>query len=322
MQGGVSAALAALPESADGGKASLPRPPKNAGLSGSWFCHESERLRMPTPGLSLVGFMEPAAAIHYLRATCIQPKQDDASLMAEWATAHARLGPPTASAGIPAILPLPPEHRDYETQVRQAWPDVFQSPNYASAQILMVEINPLLGFQFHVDADRSEHHCGGFSSPPTIDELLATCLPLAHANEPCQITQQAQSLILRSPSLNVRVTAQGMLGNFIGIAFGVNLPLVHVVGYNGRYYLHNGFHRVYGAGRAGATHIPCILRDVASAEEAGVQAGGGTFGLPLLESANPPTLAHYTEGRAYDVQLRTMNRVLHVSWSDYAIPME
>jgi hypothetical protein len=45
-----------------------------------------------------------------------------------------------------------------------------------------------------------------------------------------------------------------------GIMLNLTLPLVHVTKFNNKYFLHNGYHRVYGAKKAGATHIPAILR--------------------------------------------------------------
>ena len=73
---------------------------------------------------------------------------------------------------------------------------------------------------------------------------------------------------------------------------------------------------------AGATHIPCLVRDVNDAGAAGIRNNGSTFTEDLLTSGNPPTLAHFTQGRAYDVNLKQKIRVLHVSWSDYVVPIE
>ena len=66
----------------------------------------------------------------------------------------------------------------------------------------------------------------------------------------------------------------------------------------------------------GVTHAPCVVRDEATPEAVGILSGH-TFDLALLESANPPTILHFAEGRAQDVQLKAFSRTLHVSWSDY-----
>jgi len=227
-----------------------------------------------------------------------------------------------ANAGNPPIMPLPPAQDAYEVQLRQAWASVFQSSAYAGAKIQMVEIDPLLTYQPHLDTHRAAHHYSKFNGLPDMNDLLATCLPLAQATEMYQVFQQPQSIILRARNLNIVLADRGMQGNFLGVRFGISLPLVHVVRLNGRYYLHNGLHRVYGARSAGATHVPCMVRDVDDPDVAGIRTDGRTFPLSLLESTNPPTVGHYTQGRACEVQLRTMNRVLHVSWAEYTIPVE
>lgn len=129
--------------------------------------------------------------------------------------------------------------------------------------------------------------------------------------------------MIRGKNLNLRAAQTGMLNpNTLGLAFAFSLPFVHVVRLNGRCYLHNGFHRVYGAAMAGAQKVPCVFRDVPNAEAAGIRSDGATFDLALLESDNPPTLHHFASGQAYPTQLKLMSRVIHVSWSDYVVPEE
>lgn len=100
------------------------------------------------------------------------------------------------------------------------------------------------------------------------------------------------------------------------------MPFVSVVGCNGRFFLHNGYNRAYGVRMAGATHMPCMIREVPDLAGAGVRADGSTFGATLLQSADPPSVAHFTQGRAHDVRLRAMSRIVQVSWAEYAIPDE
>jgi hypothetical protein len=73
---------------------------------------------------------------------------------------------------------------------------------------------------------------------------------------------------------------------------------------------------------AGATHIPCVFRDVPTSEMAGIRTDGRTFPLSLLESSNPPTIGHFTSGRAYQIQLRAFSRIITVSWADHVVPEE
>ncbi len=278
---------------------------------------------MPIPGLSLVGFMDQASAINYLRGACICNDNSDSALTAEWQIAKNRLGAPLARAGTPDIQPIPPSHQPYIQQITtQQWcADLFAGP-WQNCEFKLIEIDPLLAYQFNVMTGRSNDHCNGLSSPPTLDELMALCLPHAPQSENFQTFTSPNSMILKAP-LNLRSFGGGVFNAaFMGLQFGVALPFAHVVRYNGRCYLHNGFHRAVGLRSTGATHIPCVLRDVNNHQEVGILPNGATFSAALLESANPPTVGHFTQGRAYDVVLRRVARFLHVSWAEYVLPEE
>ncbi len=273
---------------------------------------------MPTAGLSLVGFMPREQALLHLKTACIAPDPSDQILEAEWLEAKNRLGTSTERAGNPEILDLPQEATPHLANMMQGWPQNF-SMN-PPPEFRMIEIAPLLAYQFVVDGPRSGHHCGTFSAPPSIDELLKVCLPDQPTEEPLQSQQLPQSIVIKARSLNVNMQAQGMIApGVFGMAIGLSLPWVHVVRYNGRCYLHNGYHRTYGAAIQGATHIPCIFRDVPDAAAAGIKTDGTTFPIDLLESANPPTMAHFSRGKAQPVTLRATTRILHVSWAEYGM---
>ena len=281
---------------------------------------------MPVPGLSLVGFMEQAQARNHLRQACVPADPSDVALDIEWQKARDQLGPPMPNAGQPELLPLAANDLQHVHTILTdpALMQAFQPGGamFGSA-FHWVEIRPLLAYQHSVMLDRSNHHGAGLTKPPTESELMAMCLPPKIPDEPFQAVLGPQSALIRSPSLNLRVLAQGVFNaSFSGIGFGPALPFVHVVRLNGRCYLHNGFHRAYCAGIAGATHLPCAFRDVATPDDAGIRYDGGTFPLSLLESQNPPTVGHYLDNRAHPVQLRRVSRVLHVSWADYIVSEE
>jgi hypothetical protein len=245
-------------------------------------------------------------------------------LRTEWIAAKAKLGSPTPNFGHPDIQPIPSGAQNHITTLyQQPWmAQALQGP-YQGSTLQLVEIDPLLAFQFHVDISRADHHCIRLTRPPPLIELLELCLPITLPNESVQFSPGSNSLVIRSRSLNLQTQAQGLLQqNVAGVAFGLSLHLVQVVRYNTRCYLHNGFHRAYGARMAGATHIPCVFRDVPTSEMAGIRTDGRTFPLSLLESSNPPTIGHFTSGRAYQIQLRAFSRIITVSWADHVVPEE
>ena len=275
---------------------------------------------MSTAGLSLVGFKDPADAVVYLANQCVPDDPSQEALLAQWNTARARLGPPIERAGRPEITPLPPELNGYIQQLmaNKAVAD-YMANLPAPPQFAAVEIDPLLAYQPHVDLVRSEHHCGTLARSPALGDLLPTFLPIVFQEEPYSVNQYGNSILIKARSLNLRMQQAGFLSPaHLGIQFGLALPLVHVVRYQGRCYLHNGFHRVVGARAAGATRVPCLLRDILTKEEVGA-GNGGLFDFPLLESENPPTLAHFTEERAHPVQVRATSRIMHISWAEYVV---
>jgi len=274
---------------------------------------------MATDGLSLVGFMEQQQAINYLRGACVVADDSDVALTQEWNLAKTQICPPAANAGRPQIGDLPHQHQSYVDQLKQQ-PWLVASTNNQSLnwQCKMVEIAPLLAFQFNVDSTRSAHHCQAISASSGIDELLLICLPQSLPNESAKVDLGANSVIFRAKCLNLRTQAAGKFGDFMGVHVSLSVPLAHVVRHNGLCYLHNGFHRAYGLMKSGVTHMPCIFRDVASHDEVGIRSDGNTFSAQLLESTNPPTVGHFGQC-AYKVSMRSFSRIIHVSWSEYTV---
>ncbi len=279
---------------------------------------------MPTPGLSLVGFLKPPQAINYFRNTCVPSDPSDSALMAEWSTAKNKLGQPFSQAGRPDIQPIPSGDQAYiQDLLQEAWVKERLAP-YPNATFQVVEIDPLLAFQFHILDGHSNNHTSALKPGPSIADLLPICLPKAEPSENIRVTGQGQSVLIGSDSLNVRLMNQGIFQQhkFIGIQFGIGLPFVHVTRWNGLCFLINGFHRALGARLRGAGRMPCLFRDVSTPEETGVRADGSTFPISLLTSNDAPTLGHFTQGRSYAVPIRQVSRFLHVSWAEHTLPLE
>jgi len=141
----------------------------------------------------------------------------------------------------------------------------------------LVEIDPLLAFQMIVNVDRSAHHQTTLGTPPRLIDLLNVCLPTNPPVEHFQVQQQNNALIIKARDLNLRMQEVGRVQDqFAGVIFGPALPLAQVTKFNGRFYLSDGFHRAYCLRQAGATHIPCVLREVFDPSEVGIN--NATFG--------------------------------------------
>lgn len=281
---------------------------------------------MPTTGLSLVGFMaDRDQAIFHLRNSCLPNpvNKSDAEIEADWLNAQNKLGAPMPNAGHPKMSQIVVTDPYIHQLLMSPWGPHLAFYLSQGATFQMIEIAPLLAFQFSVDMDRSDQHCGRMSNPPSRDELLEVCLPLNAPQDDWSMSTVHGSTVIRSRSLNLTIAAAGplnvpMVPNLVGIQFAWSLPVLHVVKYNGRCYLFNGYHRAVGAVRAGAQNAPCLFRDVKTEAETAI-APPGTFPLTLLESGNPPTVGHYIQGRAWDVQLRRATRIIQVSWAQHQV---
>src|SRR5205823_791858 len=100
------------------------------------------------------------------------------------------------------------------------------------------------------------------------------------------------------------IAEQGPMPNaphLFGVNIGWTLPMIHVIRLKGRCILHNGYNRAVGARLAGAAEIPCILRNVPDAAAAAFEQSH-TIEESLLMSDDPPTLGHFTQGRALEVR--------------------
>jgi hypothetical protein len=287
---------------------------------------------MATAGLSLVAFMNQQEAIAHLLAHCTPADPTRPALIVEWQAARARKGAPMA-AGNPDIQDITAANRPYLQSLMQLqWAKNFLAM-MPGAEFKLVEIDPLLTIHFMVDLERSGKRCAGLPQNPSIADLMPVCLPTQISDEPISIVRlpdrQAQqmaigALLLTARTLNVRITDAGysQADNKVAIQFGTSIPIVQVVRYNGRCYLHDGLHRTLGARLRGATHVPCLFRDAPSASAIGLKTDRSTFSLSILESADAPTVGHFAQGRAYEVQLKPYKRVIHVSWAEYTVPDE
>jgi hypothetical protein len=282
-----------------------------------WLTKENFML---LPAWSLVGFLNETEAIAYLQRTCVMPSRAPSILRDHYRQAKKKLGNGVISRpGRPDIQDIPAGYEEYlagvlnnprfkiTTQVHQSWSFKF------------VEIDALLAKQFHVLVNKVNDVRSKVSLPPTIEEMLAICLPHQLENVPFELLQTGNgTFIIRSDDLNIRPQSEEMISNpvtqlyQIGPAFGVSSNLVQVGNVEGRYFLHNGFHRAVALSMAGAIHMPCILFEAKAINQVGPTEG---FSAAICRSPNPPTVGHFSRGLGDEVQLKQAKKELVISFS-------
>ena len=283
---------------------------------------------MPVSGLSLLGFMDHSAAKNYLATSCIVADDSPQELSRLWNEAKNLKGLPIAGAGQPEIQDMPLCFQAY-LQGLTANPRFALTVQNSIPQFKLVEIDPLLAYQFHIEVGKADSLGALAGDAPQVADMLPICLPHSFENIACNVSVQPNGMLIRTRSFNLRVFNAGKIGadvaqqfSLAGIAFGPTSPLIQVIRFEGRCYLRNGLHRAYAFRKARASHMPCLLLDVSDFGQVGAVGGGATFERPLLESTDPPTCGHFTQGRAYLLSLRRLMRIINVTWSEHVFPDE
>src|SRR5207245_974593 len=219
---------------------------------------------------------------------------------------------------------------DYLTKV-QANPAFGETVKGMNWSFKLVEIDPLIAFQIQVELARSANLCANVSeAAPLLDDMLGPCLPLDVEDIPASIGISGNTLTVEAQSMNLKFSRPDTSGapqlaeltvpnarkvRTVGLQFLPSSPLAQVVRFRDRTYLKNGYHRAYGFGKAGATHLPCIyLEGNTTFPEIGL-VPTATFQADLLESAAPPTVGHFVQARAFVVELVSKRLALRINWS-------
>ncbi len=271
---------------------------------------------------SLMAYLSQAEALQYFGAVCDFADASPPALVQHWIAARERLGEPILRAGKPFLEPLGAEHQNYLDRVTT-------TAHFKAAvgdlpwSFELVEIDPLLCFQLHIIPALAGSNWSRARALPPSGTIIRRCLPTRAAPLPEVQLQQMQGLqgqpLLRLLSTDVSLTVlqahvrqvKGRRVLSLALDIGVRCPLVQVVALGGRYYLKNGFHRAFRLRQLGATHIPAVVIEPRSYEQAGLVPG---FAQHVLDSPNPPTCGHFSQGRAYPVPLREAGGVIEIGW--------
>lgn len=151
---------------------------------------------------------------------------------------------------------------------------------------------------------------------------LLTELP----RSPVSIVQDNQGVLITSRNLNLSLTGTGLIEteNELGdkmanatVSFGCLHSYVRVVNFNGRYFVRDGYHRIYALKQKGFTHVPAIVAETNN--PADIVPPGGLFPLPLLLSDNPPLLRDF-EDNYVEVRVPRLTKVIRVRFEQFVVP--
>ncbi len=285
---------------------------------------------MPKPSLSLLGFMEEPQAMTYLQKWAILPVEDrqPEGMRRIWREAKIKLGKPFPRPGKPETQPIQQKHHPYLDEVTKNPLFELTIRGFQRWGFMLVEINPLLAFQFHISIDETDKFGSMINQNPSVEEMLAMCLPRDITYPDYEAILTANGVTIRAQNLGLGHLEHGRFQKFpdgrlliAGVAFGAS-PFLQVVRFNGRCYLRNGFHRVYALMKKGATHIPCLFLETNNSGLVGAVGAGATFDIGQLTAPMPPTVGYLTQDRAYPLNLKHFKRIINVLWNQYEVEVD
>lgn len=277
-------------------------------------------------GRALLGFMEDQEALEFLTARCSFEGAKDEDLRALWKNAKSAMAALTQANLAPEILGIDAE---FETQLST----VTKSPTFPEAvgnsrwSFKLVEIDKLVCFQKYVDTDYSREMAGD-ARIDDMGTLIEFCLPRSPAKRlvGATIDSTENAYTLYSSVMDFRILGGMQFEDPIskrksfGFTVGWGVPFVQIVHFQDRYFLKNGYHRVYVIREKGVRHVPCILIDGTKFTDTGAQRPG-FFPETVLMAGRPPIFADFlTDEVAPRIKLRPLTKVVRISANDFVLP--
>jgi hypothetical protein len=274
-------------------------------------------------GRVLLGFMSEEEAAAFVSAQTVASWDE---LRPEWLDARA------AYEDLPLFEPQPPKLEDLpletmaEVDAIQASPPFQQHFADKEVRFAMVGLEHIVAFQQFVDTQFSTELAGRDLSEN--DDLLGKiklCLPRDfNADVSVALDEPTRTATLATLSRNLNVVGmqagqtpdQPFAVTFF-VALGGNW--VQIIEFEGRYFLKNGYHRVWLLHSRGDQSVPAIVTKATTVEEIG--AGPGFFPPALILSERPPLFRHFVDARlAPEVRLKSTMKVIRLSADQFVLP--
>ena len=186
---------------------------------------------------------------------------------------------------------------------------------------VLVEIARITPLQPNLDVEYAEGLGDTTLDPANPAAAVKLCFASRHTtgfDVRAEESQKALSVTGVHPSLEVvglQYSQQGGNGMVL-VSFMISPPpnIAAVTHDAGRYFLLNGYHRVYRLMLAGFTRVPCMVRD-------GAPYGRGFFPEEVLGAPRPPLLPDFADpALGIIVPFRAVKRVVRIRPDEYSVP--
>ena len=169
------------------------------------------------------------------------------------------------------------------------------------------------------------------ADPDDLQTLFQICLPEPEAVEMeggFDASQNAFTTSSANPNLriggfaavDIRQEPAGAPNKLFGFTVSLGSSVLQLVEYKRRWFVRDGYHRVYGLLKRGITRVPCVLIEAKSFEETGA-ARPGFFSFELLYSERPPLVSDFlTDEFSAEIPLAAVRKVIRIKAEEFVIP--
>ncbi len=276
-------------------------------------------------GRALLGFMDEKDALGFLKTHCEFEGKTDDELLKEWKSAKTVVGSLAKTDLSPEILGLDAAHKNYLDRLTKA-PQFLEAVGQSAWSFKLVEIDKLVCFQKFVDIEYKGKKPEG-KEFTDMTKLIEFCLPTepasrtvgmsySDAEKSFTLFSQGQDHRIIAPYDSVDPMSKRRMHGFIT---GWGSRLILVVKFKDRFFLKNGYHRVYELKKNHVKYLPCILLEGRDFVDTGA-AKLGFFPQNLLMSDRPPQLIHFFSDQISPVvQLRSMTKVIRIKAEEFPV---
>lgn len=277
---------------------------------------------------ALLAWFEPADALSALLGFRLPDPGEDvqAQLAVHEAKRRAVLERPAHAPG-EAAQPLPPELVPPGEAMLASLLAAEPPEERQRYRVAMVDLGEVLAFQKVIMLDRRDPRLETVE-PGDLQQLFDICMPSGRVEEDLDGTydKDGRGLTITSPNPNLRLGPvqtiefpPGSGNRIIGCAVLFGSPFMHVVEYQGRYVLKDGYHRAFALLARGIRKVPVILQ--AARTFADIHRGGTTLiAAEHLLGPRPPRLLDFHDPDvSTTVRQRVFRKVARLRAEEFVI---
>jgi len=273
----------------------------------------------------LLGFMSEQEALTFLKGMCVLGGRTDDEIREIWRNANSAVDRSSSYEKPADVIEIDKQFSGQLDAVSKdpLFPEAIQQKKWS---FKLVQIDKLVCFQQYIITDYSNELAKNYDLTDT-SRLIDFCLPSKRTKRPMAVVSAPQEFTMLSSSQDLRILGPGQMEDPItkrivfGFGVGWGSPFVQVVKFKERYFLRNGYHRVYQIRKEDVRHVPCILIEGENFADTGA-IKPGFFGEQLLSSGRAPMFADFfSDSISPPLPMKPFTKVVRVRADESLLPV-